>query len=376
MKELIHHHAALMRQHLDEVDHFAAESVASGKGGPFGARLVLFAKDKAGNCSPYFAMPVTSNRVLETGLASQHAEAEALDPAHISALKMKIRLMMCDKQLKPVVILFSSSQPCMACLTKIEICARHLVEKQLIHPKDFILVYGANYEETEKIAGFNDYAYALDFFNYKNGHHTSYKLINQTTGSLGLIPPQFQEVMSHNTLVKAIVTRGDCVLGLGYDQRDDKVLFRTAECTALHAASNSLKLEGSSTPWNLGGACLYTFNQNIGPLCYTECQWAAVGQIICLAPREDMPHTGTELQEQDCPSCDNNALFQHLSDGYNAPWSMVHVVRDARFANLAQKEWARKSERIYYNGHEAGAALTMEEKQVFDSLFVPALLKG
>lgn len=371
MGNILHEHAPLMRKYLCGVDFFAKDNVLSGRGGPFAAQLVLFAHGKDQSCTPCFELPISTNRVLETGIASNHAEALAMEPAHIEALKQQIKTLTAEHNHEPLVVLFSSAQPCMACLTKIEICARHLVLNNFIKPKDFILIYGASYEETEKIAGFHDYAYALDFYNYKNNSDAAFHLIESGELPLELAPDHVLSLLNNNPNIESVLVTKDRITGIGFDQRTSFDLFRTSECSALQAASRTLRSEGSQTPWNLQGSSLYTLNPDIGPLSYTECQWASVQKIINLSSDTFCYEKTKGL---DCPNCKNHELFRRLSEGYNTPWSMVHVLRDDKFENIGQKEWASLTERVYYNGKETDDPLTNAEKNVFDCLFVPATL--
>ena len=379
MDAFLHQHADVLRHCLEDVDLFAKENVALGRGGPFGARLALFTVDKSGACIPQIQFPVSCNMVLESGIGSFHAEAQALNAGHIAILKQKIHHLSFDTQATPVVVLFSSAQPCMACQTKIEICARQLVHANLIQPKNFLLVYGSNYEETEKIAGFHDYAYALDFFNFRNSEQTKYNLIAHEEATNDTLPREVHDVLIDNALIEAILVRDGHIIGLGYDQRTDNDYFKTSECVALHAASRALKNDGHATPWSLDGAQLYTLNPDIGPLSYAECQWAAVEKVVSILPPPAPPFAKQKEEQNakhlDCPNCSNNELFQRIAEGYNTPWSALTVAQDKLFANAGQKEWAKRMDRIYYNGHDAGPALTIQEKQIFDNLFVPEILK-
>jgi len=312
MDSFVTNNHSLIQRTLEELDSFAHENVASGHGGPFAARLALFSLDRKEQCVPQVIFPLSGNMVLDTGIASFHAEAQALSSGQIAILKQKIRELAFDKHLTPIVVLFSSAQPCMACLTKIEICARHLVHENLIAPKNFFLVYGANYDATEKVAGFHDYAYALDFFNFKNNQQTKYNLIKLSLATIEETPDEISSILHENALIEAVLVRDNKVLSLGYDQRAENDYFRTSECVALHAASRSLKKQGDATPWSLSGSCLYTLNADIGPLSYAECQWANVSQIVSLtsgtAPVANPKHL-------DCPNCTNSLLFQRISEG-------------------------------------------------------------
>jgi len=372
MHTALDQHCVRIRTHMDEVDAHARQNVASGKGGPFAAQLTLFSRAADGSCSLHFCCPISTNRVLETGIASNHAEAQALEASHLQSLKREIAALTQDRALAPMVVLFSSAQPCMACLTKIELAARHLVYENLIAPKDFILVYGASYEQTEQVAGFHDYAYALDFFNFKNNPESKYSLISQETQPFTSLEPEIRTMIQSNAVIEAILLRDGQILGLGFDRRTTDDLYKTAECSALHTASRCLKSEGSAAPWNLARCHLYTLNPDIGPLSYTECQWAGVEKIITITSPDLRPVCGEATKYLDCPHCSSNEhLFKKLSEGYNTPWSSVQVMKDMNFPNEAQKEWASRTNHVCYNGHEAGSALSSEEKHIFDNLFDP-----
>lgn len=373
MKDLIHRHCDLVHHYLDGLDRTAADNVRAGTGGPFSARIVLFTKNAEGTCTPFHEFPITTNMVLKSGIASHHAEAEALDSTHMAALKEHIRrLSFVDRLQAPVVVLFSSAQPCMACLTKIEIAARHLVQRKLIAPKDFLLIYGATYAQTEAVAGFYDYAYALDFFSYGHEDLKRYHLIRTRCASLNDAPTEVRDIMRNNALIEAALVKEGEILGVGYDQRTPHNLYETAECVAIHAASRALREAGSQTPWNLRGATLYTTNADIGPLSYAEGQWAGITDVVLLKEAACLRAQNTKAL--DCPDCTNPVFFQKIAQGYNTPWSAIHVLCDPRFPNLGQQAWAAQTTRVCYNGCEADPALTAAEKQIFDSLFIPDIL--
>ncbi|MDD3182242.1 MAG: hypothetical protein PHD48_05500 [Alphaproteobacteria bacterium] len=374
MNSLIQIYYAQLRQKLSDVDLCAQENVLSGKGGPFAARLALFSVNEEGSRSLLTEFPHATNKVLETGIASNHAEAQSLVPETVGLLKKQLRHIKQERPKdRPIIVLFSSAQPCWACLTKIEILARQLIQEELIKPKNFVLLYGATYTDTEITAGFHDYAYALDFFNVVKDPPSEASLIQYTTSPFAQAPEHVQAAFKVNPAVTAVLTLNHRTLGLGQDRRNDQDLFHTAECTAMHEASRTLKAEGQATPWNLHGSHLYTLNPKIGPLTYSECQWAAVEHITSLSGAAPVPPQATMQYQESC-DLSNRSFSALLVKGFNTPNAVTHVLHDACFANLAQKAWAQHPSHILYNGLEAGDSLTIEQKTAFNRLFCPETL--
>ncbi len=306
-------------------DAAAVHNVRAGHGGPFGASLSVYHRD-TGALVPVVG-PVC-NAVLETGLAGAHAEDQVLQPACLRALRDALQMIGRDHA---IVVLASSGESCPACYSKIEIVARALIADGVIEPGAFVLAYGASYDDTRTVAGFNDEPYHADMAGPLEN-----RMIPCVRGDEELPVP-------------ARVVMPD---GVAYDGADARTaqgtpLF-TPEIQAIYTACRAQKKSGLDEPWNLRRAVLYTTAPMIGPLMYAESQWANIGRIV----QCDGPQTAAEA-----PDVSNDALFAVVAARpYNKAGTAVLVVRVTPFANLAQHEWARLSDAgqvAHYNGIEA-----------------------
>jgi hypothetical protein len=150
----------------------------------------------------------------------------------------------------------------------------------------------------------------------------------------------------------AVVALKDGTLIVG---RDDTVhdLRATPESMAIQAACRYQKDMGLKTPWDLGGATLYTKVRDVGPLAYAEAQWANVTNwttVNRIAGSRAVPPT----EAADAP---NRDLFGSVAaKPYNQPGSAIKVIHLGSFANKAQHVWRDKlaatahPEDILYNG--------------------------
>lgn len=352
-----------LRARLADLDRAAQENVLSGKGGPFAAQVMLYATTEPdGLHRLVHTFPHTTNEVLNTGIASAHAEAQSLSSANIAQLMAHLRTL-CAQGETPMVVFLSSAQPCPACQIKIEILARYLVQETLIAPGRFILLFGATYDDTRRVSGFNDYTYALDLLAFAQGGG----FVRHTNAAQNTLPASVRTAFDEDKNLGALLVLNHRLLGFGYDECDNANLFRSASCVALHDASHKLKNEGHATPWNLHGAQLYTRHDEIDPLTYAECQWAAVTNVISLPAQHAQNSNATTPRPYILPK-------ESYASGYNTAHSLLHVVRDAAFANLAQSTWAARPDKVVYNGAKAPHALTKEEIAAFDRLFRPTTL--
>lgn len=319
----------LLARLVDGADEAAVRSVQEGRGGPFGAALYV--------CGPRGADLISigearGNAVLETGIASAHAEDRALCPEHIGLLKSALKAR--DRQDR-FVILASSAESCPACHAKIEILARILIEERFLLPGHFIVAFGAGYEDTKHVAGFNDALYHEDMIK-----PIVQRLIKMEPAAADDLPAPVSKVLSADPQIPAaVVLCGDDEAFAGYDGRAHGHFTLTPEISAIRAACDSRHERGYPEAWNLGGAALYTFTKDPGPLAYAECQWANVMRWVTV--RTKNPAT---LATQEAPGIKNSALFDAVTERpYNNSKSVLRIVKVACFANLAQKEWRRLS---------------------------------
>lgn len=300
----------VLRDLLAAADREAVKNVRSGRGGPFAASLHVYNRAKAVMIE---IAPPAGNAVLETGLASAHAEDRIIAPANIRALKMALRAMGPEAA---EVYLVSSAESCPACHAKLEILARILVHEGLLQPGRFTVVYGASYDDTRDVAGFHDAPY----------HHDMTKPEEQR-----LIRVERDTPPAGISAGVAAVVMPDGRIFTAADDRDDDVIA-TAEIRAIRAACAAGKEAGADTPWDLGGAVLYAPVDVVGPLMYAESQWANIGRIVL---------TG-ETGRNEAPGIGNADLFSTIAARpYNHETSALRILRLQPFANLAQHEWAR-----------------------------------
>lgn len=306
----------ILRAALEACDHAATANVEAGRGGPFAASLHLY----DGRAWHIIAGPV-GNAVLETGLGSAHAEDRVIQPDHIAALIAGLKA--CAPGAARVAVV-SSAESCPACHAKLEILARTLVADGVLAAGRFVVLYGASYEDTATVAGFNDSLYQDDFM---------------CPAAQRMIPHHHAATLpaGHPGSAAAVEQGGRWFRGDGAHP----------ESVAIHAACIAQKEAGRAEPWNLGGATLYTDTDIIGPLTYAEAQWANIGRIVS---------TGNATRTE-APGIGNADLFEIIATRpYPHPRSALSLIRLCPFANRAQHAWrghVDRGEAFFYNG--AGA---------------------
>ncbi|MBI4031047.1 MAG: hypothetical protein HY370_05175 [Proteobacteria bacterium] len=329
--------SATMRNLLEATDDFAVSNVRAGRGGPFGASIHLVRlTDMA--VTPVGAL--AANAVLATGMGSAHAEDQALSPGNITILKEALRN---APGIDHAVLFSSSGESCPACHSKLEIVSRTLTAEGLLPPGRFIVTYGATYRDTAAVAGFNDEPYHQDM--RKPPESRLIRLETKANNIDDAISALFNGYVGGTFAV--VLTPGGALYP-GFEGRPAD-LFGTSEVSAIRNACQAAKSQGRDTPWNLGGATLYTGTTEIGPLTYAECQWANVTRII------KMPHAAPSAPE--APGISNSAFFNVIADAqYNQPGHALTVIHIAPFANRAQYAWAEKlaaekdPNKVLYNG--------------------------
>lgn len=322
---------------LNDVDLFAVENVAAGRGGPFGASLHVYDQQ---NDNMILVGDFAANAVLQTGLSSAHAEDQAMQPGQIARLKKILKKL--DKN-HTTVILSSSGESCPACHTKAEILARSLISEKLINSGHFLLTYGATYKDTLEVAGFNDEPYHHDM--QKSPDQRMIKIISQNT------PEAIMGIFEKARAPVAIVAHNENIFIGRQDRKAD--LMRTAEIDAIRKACLKQKESGSEQPWNLEGATLYmsTSTSGVGPLTYAECQWANITRLVVVEHERSK-----QFSTKEAPCVSNAELFgiiaQRPYNGTGSSITIIHVPDD--FKNKAQFAWKEKLERdgssILYNG--------------------------
>lgn len=348
-------------EQLHATDQFAKANVEASRGGPFGASLHVIDLDTGERVQ---VGTLAANAVLKTGIASQHAEAEALSPDNQRALRYTLGEFKKQGKTNVAVLCTSSGQSCPACHAKQEIVARDLVSKGLLEKGKFVVTYGATFEDTAQIAGFNDAPYVLDNIRRL-----------QTSSQTGMVKVEHTHVtdLPEDIKRRLMIAQADSrpiaflhganVQIDGSDHRDQD-LFASAEVTAIRTACDRQNKQKLTTPWMLGmrddapqkEAVLYTAIHNPGPLLLAEAQWAGVSRIVCVG---GVTPTSSSLRET--PDMANTAFAKALWSGYNRADSYLTVLRVMPYENVAQHAWreklAREGAAILYNGLASDPAL-------------------
>lgn len=325
----------LLKDLIDETDEFAVENVRLGRGGPFGASIHVYDL----NSGAVAAIGKTeANAVLEKGMGSAHAEDQALNPEAIAKLKEFLSNLSDD--VAPVVIMSSSGESCPACHSKEEILNRTLIKDGLIAPDHFVVTYGATYQDTADIAGFNDEPYHKDMQKPKGEG-----MISIDDEDIKDVPQDVREIFEKSDRPVSVIALDDGRYISAHEQRGVD-LMATSEVSAIRAAAGLQKSEGLEEPWNLQEATIYTSTSDVGPLGYAECQWANVTRWV--AVEHDR---AAEWATQEAPDIANDDFFKVISaSSYNGAGATIKVHRIEPFENRAQYEWKNKEDRISYNG--------------------------
>lgn len=313
-------------------DDAAVANVRAGRGGPFGA--LLFMGDMQSGDLTQIGEPAC-NAVLSTGLPGAHAEDQVLDAPHVKDLEDTLK----DKgAANSFVILASSAESCPACHAKVEIFCRRLVHDGLLEPGRFFLAYGATYDDTFHVAGFNDAPYLKDLSKAPED-----RLVCICPAACADIPAPVTDHMQDG---HAAIALTDGRIFTGADARDAHFTL-TAEVSAIYAACRAQREDGAAEPWDLNGATLYSHTNAPGPLAYTTCQWANVTRWVTLKD-------GAAGRE--APGISNENLFKLIAERpYNGTGTAVQIIHVGQFANKAQKLWQSEITRedsglVNYNG--------------------------
>ncbi len=352
---------------LNAADESALEAVKAGRGGPFGAVLAV---GDLKTMNYVRVGEIGSSAVFSTGMASAHAEDQALCPDNVRAAMSTLREWD-NKGMNPSVILASSGQSCQACHAKEEIVARHLIRQKLIDRKGFIVAYGATFGAAADIAGFNDLPYVLDLIRYDREPSSSVSMVRHKVLEIAETPSAVRECFERlGNAPVAVIARGNDILAVGENSRSAFDLIATPEITAIRRACAKQKAEGSQTPWKLEGAALYT-TSDLGPLMRGEAQWAAIGDIVSI---KGFGRAST----QETPDMPNRDLLHSLAQGYNHDGSVLRVVRVSNYANKAQRLWQTmisEEKAPLYNGCDSDPDLA-RFKNILDQAFDGILLNA
>jgi tRNA(Arg) A34 adenosine deaminase TadA len=342
---------------LKSADQFAAENVRQERGGPFGAALFIW-DQKSRTLEPVGGN--SANAVLSKGFASAHAEAENLSPENLE----KTRQMLAQKQADGIakknlhVVQLSTGESCPACRTKQIMFTHQLIASgDLAEGAKMQVAFGATYEETQQIAGFNDLPYDDDIKHKPLGQGmTGYEQISKN--DVGIEIRTILESSSGPVAVLSYgVPDGTTKLAVGTPSLTD--FTETAEIAAIRAASRDLRqYHNVFESWNtsqFAPSVLYTKTEQTGPLTRTESQWGGVTKIVSVTGYPD------STQTRESPIANNETLLGKAQKPYNHPES--HLVTQwfptgsNGLENKAQKLFRQKTaqnQRLVYNGIEDG----------------------
>jgi hypothetical protein len=403
---------------VNEADIFAMSTAKSGKGGPFGAALWVVSvvqgpKDEKPLVRFTFIGPqISSNAVLSTGIASNHAEAEDLSPARrrtcIRYLRRLKRSFSAESfSWKIAVVQVSSGESCSSCRARQCLFAENLYALDLLERGHFFVAFKASYERTVIDAGFNDKPYDMAFrvmlrtgvlsdalflasadtndqcqSDFANVKAVSVRVrVEAMAQSPAVVTKALKELCANKTRPVAIVVQQTSdgsvrVLGSAVDTRDSRTrpenqrrdadepglsLYEQSAITAaLHRACKRRRDDGVFESWDLERAVVYTNLRHIGPLAYSEALWCNIHEFVSLA--HDFGSHEVELAGRECPELNNRELFMRVAAEYNSDHSSIRVKYLGKQRNLAtESEAVRRQEpsiaHIYWRATTASTVL-------------------
>lgn len=327
------------------------------RGGPFGALMAIVYN---GNKVEVVGRP-QGNNVIGSGIASRHAEDQSMQPDNYRLLSDRLRDLQ-EQDIATTVVAISSGQSCTTCQAKQEILARDLMRRGLLPRNSFLVLYGATYDDTFKIAQFYDAQYADALIHFSQRPEDKNNLIQHRRVEIKTIPSEVQQILGEAASPTAVVMRKGQVYVVGHDTRASSDPFSTPEVNAIRGACLRNKEEGAPFPWTVDGE-LYTTTLEIGPLLFGEAGWTNITTINSVVmPRELQDKQFGTLETPDL----NNATFLKIvAQGYDCAQAAIRVVRDEQFVNTAQPKWA---EMLKVNGEQLynGAAVAPEVEAMRD----------
>lgn len=373
---------------LEESDRFAYETAQDEKGGPFGAQL--WAVNKVTNEYVLIADPKhmqDSNAVISKGIASAHAEAENLSPENRQRAKEFLKLNQTES-FDWEIVQTSSGESCPSCRSKQVMFSEELKASKLIAKDGFNVYYKATYEQTAKIAGFNDEPFDATFRAIGQsgpledrsalfGLEDALKSDAQTgdmvkSGDLlynpvtlappAQIPDSVRGLMGYYSTVPfaAVVTKDNRVLSSAFStHKNSGQVEDNAIIKALQKAAMAKREKGVFESWNLDGAKLITNIRAIGPAAYAETLWYNLSGIEVA---EYMNSEEIDLMAAEIPGMTNAQAWELVAAEYNAPDASINV----RFAKDLQEQLPEEVLRT--NGSTSVAHLFWHAKMKYEAL--------
>lgn len=323
-------------QLLRATDEFAVKTVRANQGGPFGSSIGVYNK-RTGNYQDISGL--TANAVLKKGIGSAHAESESLSPETIRKLETYLRAHP-DKD--NYVVHSSSGESCVACTAKQEITAQYLVSKGLLVKGNYIVTFGASYEDTLSVAEFDDLPYQVDM---EKGYGKGSIPVDVVRASPPLdIGEAMNDAARQGTRMAAVYVKppqGEEFLRqplfTGYENRALSPL-ETAEAVALRKACTYQKEKGDATPWDLKSGTLYMMvpPSQIGALAMAESLWANIGRIVPIWS-DQWDH----LPVHEAAITPNRETYAAVAQRGGSDYLQVIRLHEG-FDNLAQHVWRRE----------------------------------
>lgn len=338
---------------MHQSDVFSYETAQDEKGGPFGAQLWLVNENTNETILVGTSRHMEdSNAVVSKGLAGAHAEAENLSP---EKRQMVIDFLEERQGQGWNVVQVSSGESCPSCRAKQVLFADELIRKGLIEEKQFNVIFKGTYDQTFKVADFNDAPYDQTFRaiaelgilareNKLFALESALKIHSETSEQLKAgeliynpvnkaygndVPEDVREIFEEAGAqpVAVIVKPNGEILSSALDTRDWECkrneLSETAIIGALFEGARILREEeGKFESWNFDGAKLYTNISDIGPAAYAESLWFSLSEIIVAMDYNDH---GVDVLAQEIPGTPNYISFGRVAADYDQENSPLNV---------------------------------------------------
>jgi hypothetical protein len=324
------------------------------RGGPFGAALGVACGDDL-----EIVGEMRGNNVVGSGIASKHAESEAMRADNFEAL-CGVLADYKKAEREATVWMLSSGQSCTTCHTKQEIIARALYKAGLLKAARFVSLYGATFDDTFAVAQFFDAQYASAMNLYVREPKNPGNLIQTCAVDFGKVPSYVQDALAAASGPTALVVREGDVYETGTDERTAYDLFSTAEVGAVQKACLKYRGDGVFESWKVDGE-LYTTLSEIGPLLFAEMGWTKINKINLVRMPDAMKDKQFDTRET--PDLFNADFLNIVAGGYYNQSAAIKVLRDEKFVDTAQPMWARglkANSLMLYNGSDVSKTVLKE----------------
>ena len=310
---------------LLQADAVAMQGIKVGAGAPFGAILRVYYPAK--NTYLFYDFATAHNTVRRDSFTGAHAEHNAMELAIQTGLYEFL-----GAHPNSLVVLFSSGESCSNCRTKEEILARDLIGKGLIQSKQFIVYYGATFEDAEKLAGFCERDYLNDFAAPQSKRHIPVHYIPLSTSPYDT-----------GCYAAIIILRQDCLAKIMVTDAVPYILHNRATM-AIQSAGDLRKTTQIERPWKLDKSSLllhgsFKHRTIIGPLTYATALFADIGGFIVTFSDNASPDHENKMFH-DSQHIDNINLFNFASGPHSHSDAVLTInVPTVRDKLTAQRYW-------------------------------------